>query len=99
MKLQAKLSSLLGGLTLMLLLAVSLSTGCGKKVTVDTTKLDYAFQSADQTNQDAVNQAIDAIDKADYAGALDKLKKVAAAPKLSADQKTAVADVIQQLSK
>jgi hypothetical protein len=82
---------------LLLLLPLSLFPGCGKKSTVDTTKLDYSFQTADQTNQAAVNQAIESIDKGDSATALDKLKKVASDPKLSPEQKTSVANVIQQL--
>jgi hypothetical protein len=87
------------GLTVSLLFAIAGLTGCSKKVTVDTVKLDYAFQSADQTNQTTVNEAIEAIEKADYSSATDKLKKVAADPKLSADQKTAVTGVLGQLEK
>jgi len=82
-----------------LLLAAAASTGCSKKITVDTVKLDYAFQSADQPIQTSVNEAIDGIEKADYNGALEKLKKVSAEPKLTAEQKTAVNGVIAQLEK
>lgn len=87
------------GLMLSLLFAIGGLTGCSKKITVDTVKLDYAFQSADQTNQTTVNEAIEAIDKADYSSATEKLKKVAADPKLTAEQKTAVSGVIEQLEK
>jgi hypothetical protein len=95
----AKTKISLCSLAAVLLLAVAGTSGCGKKVTVDTVKLEYSFQSADPTNQTAVTQAIDAIEKADFASASDKLKKVSADPKLTAEQKTAVADVIQQLEK
>src|SRR5690242_1683494 len=87
------------GLTMVMLLALSLTTGCGKKVSIDTSKLDYSFQTADQTTQSAVTEAVEAIDKADYPGATEKLKKVAANPKLTAEQKTAVDGVLQQLEK
>ena len=89
----------LSGLMVVLLMAVSLTTGCSKKVAVDTVKLEYSFQVADQTNQTAVTEAIEAIDKADYTGAAEKLKKVAADPKLTAEQKTAVNGVLGQLEK
>lgn len=74
-------------------------TGCSKKVKVDTVKLEYSFQSADTTNQAAVNEAIEAIEKSDASTALSKLQKVATDPKLTAEQKTAVNDVVQQLQK
>jgi hypothetical protein len=74
-------------------------TGCSKKVAVDTVKLEYSFQGADATNSAAVTQAIEAIDKGDSGAALTTLQKVAADPKLTAEQKTAVNDVVQQLQK
>lgn len=72
-------------------------TGCSKKIAVDTVKLEYSFQSADPTNLTEVTQAIEAIEKAEYSSALAKLQKVSADPKLTAEQKTAVADVVKQL--
>src|ERR1051325_10955265 len=99
MKLTLTMKYLLSSVILILLLAVSVTTGCSKKVTVDTVKLEYSFQTADQTNQTIVTEAIEAIDKADYPGAVEKLNKVAADPKLTAEQKTAVSVVLQQLEK
>jgi 2,3-bisphosphoglycerate-independent phosphoglycerate mutase len=87
------------GLTAILLLAVSTLSGCSKKVTVDTVKLEYSFQTSDATNQAAVTEAVEAIDKADFTSARAKLQKVAADPKLTGEQKTSVNDVIQQLDK
>jgi hypothetical protein len=89
----------LSSFVLVLLLAVTATTGCSKKIAVDTSKLDYSFQTADQTNQTAVTEAIEAIDKAEYSTATEKLKKVAADPSLNADQKSAVNGVLQQLEK
>jgi hypothetical protein len=99
MKSSAKSSPLFAGLTIILLLAFSLASGCSKKIAVTTDKLDYSFQTADSTNQATVNQAIESIEKADYAGAAEKLKKVSSDPKLTAEQKAAVNDVLQQLEK
>jgi hypothetical protein len=87
------------GLTAIALLTVALTTGCSKKIAVDTVKLDYAFQSAEAGTQSSVNEAIVAIDNAKYSEALEKLKKVAADPKLTAEQKSNVNDVIAQLEK
>jgi hypothetical protein len=81
------------------LLTIALTGGCSKKVAVDTAKLEYAFQSAEPATQTSVTEAIDAIDKADYSAALEKLKKVSVDPKLNADQKSNVTAVIQQLDK
>src|SRR5690349_20186086 len=85
-------------LVLTCLLAVLGMTGCSKKINVDTVKLEYSFQTADQATQTTVTEAIEAIEKADYTGASDKLKKVSADPKLTAEQKTAVNGVIDQLA-
>ena len=91
--------SILCAVTLVLLLAVSASTGCTKKIPVDTTKLDYSFQTADQPLQTSVSEAIEAIEKKNYSDALEKLKKVAADPKLNAEQKSNVTQVIETLEK
>jgi len=86
-------------LTGVLLLTLAGASGCSKKIAVDTVKLEYSFQAADPATQTTVTEAVEAIDKADYNGALEKLKKVSADPKLTADQKTAVGGVIAQIEK
>ncbi len=91
--------SLLACLTALVFLLVAGSTGCSKKIAVDTVQLEYSFQTADSTTQSTVTEAITAIEKADYSGAAEKLKKVAADPKLTAEQKTAVNGVLQQIEK
>lgn len=80
-----------------LLLAISAATGCGKKIEVDTVNLEYSFQTADETNMNTVTEAIEAIEKAEYNTALEKLKTVSADTNLTAEQKTAVNDVIAKL--
>ncbi len=87
------------GLAALALLTVALTPGCSKKIAVDTVKLEYAFQSAEPATQTTVTEAVEAIDKANYSAALEKLKKVAADPKLTAEQKSNVNDVIQQIEK
>jgi outer membrane protein assembly factor BamD (BamD/ComL family) len=86
-------------LAVSLILAFSLSTGCSKKIEVDTVNLEYSFQTADDATQTTVNDALTAIDNANYDVAAEKLKAVAADPKLTPEQKTAVTDVVQQLEK
>ncbi len=84
-------------LALTLLLAISVVTGCSKKIQVDTVNLEYSFQTADETSMNAVTEAIEAIEKAEYTTALEKLKTVSADTNLTAEQKTAVNDVIAKL--
>ena len=79
-----------------LLLAISGSAGCSKKINVDTTQLDY-IQPANEATQKALTDGIEAIERADYTAAADSLKKVAADPQLTAEQKTAVNTVISQI--
>jgi hypothetical protein len=87
------------GLMVLLLVSVSAITGCGKKLTINTVNLEYSFQSASESTQATITEAVEAIEKADYSAALEKLKKVEADPKLTAEQKTAVGGVIGQLEK
>jgi hypothetical protein len=83
--------------TILLLTLCATTTGCSKKVKVDTVNLEYSFQTAEQSAQDTVNGALDDIAKANYSAALEKLKKVSEDPKLTAEQKTALTAVIAQL--
>ena len=95
----SKLKSLGALLSFIFLLASLAMTGCAKKIAVDTVKLEYSFQTADESTQPTVTSPIESIEKAYYAGALHILKKVAADPKTTADQKTAVNGVIAQIEK
>ncbi len=83
--------------TVLLLTLCATTTGCSKKIKVDTVNLEYSFQTADQSAQDTVNGALDDIEKANYTAALEKLKKLSEDPKLTAEQKTALTGVIAQL--
>src|SRR5437016_4755337 len=88
---------LLNLLIIVLGLTLAGSSGCSKKLAVDTVKLEYSFQGADPATQTTVTEAVESIDKADYSGALEKLKKVSGDPKLTAEQKTAVSGVMAQI--
>ncbi|MFO1499720.1 MAG: hypothetical protein U1G07_15225 [Verrucomicrobiota bacterium] len=83
----------------LILLAAFAPAGCSKKIAVDTVNLQYSFQTADDATQTTLNQAIEAIDKGDRSAALESLKKLAADPKTTAEQKTALTGVIAQLEK
>jgi outer membrane protein assembly factor BamD (BamD/ComL family) len=86
-------------LAVALILSFSLSTGCSRRIEVDTVKLEYSFQTADDATQVTVNEAMDAIESANYSAAAEKLRAVAADPKLTPEQKEAVTGVLQQLEK
>src|SRR5579862_4977147 len=91
--------SLWHGLILVLVLGTSMMmAGCSKKVAVDTVKLQY-IEAADKNTQAALNDAVEAADKGNSSVALEKLKTAVADPKLTAEQKSTINDVIQQLEK
>jgi hypothetical protein len=83
--------------SLCLALLLSFGAGCSKKVSIDTSKLDYSFQTAEPAAQTTANEAIEAVEKADYTTAAAKLKSLSANPKLTADQKSAITNVLAQL--
>ncbi len=98
MKRLVTIKSLCSGLALALLLTLAATPACSKKPTVDTVKLQYV-EASDPNTKSAIEEAVEAIDKGDNATGLEKLKKAVADPKLTADQKATVNDVIQQLEK
>ena len=64
---------------------------------VDTVNLEYSFQTAEDETLNKVTQAIEAIEKAEYAAALEQLKQVSADTNLTEEQKTAVTEVMAKL--
>ena len=63
--------------------------GCRKEggaVSIDTGAIEKAFSSADSSLKDSAMKAVDAVKKADYAGALAELKTLASNVKLTDEQ-------------
>ena len=80
------------------LMAVSLTfSGCAKKGSMDTGKLETSFQSSEPATKSKVDSAVSAIKSADYAGAVASLKGLAADAKLTPEQQQAIKDVIAQV--
>ena len=73
--------------------------GCGKSssASVDASPIENSFSSADDTIKAAATKAVDAVKSADYNSATAELLKLAADPKLTDQQKNAVAKVLDQL--
>ena len=74
--------------------------GCSSKPKeIDTSKLRKTFESASQTTQTTVQNAVIAIQSEDYSAAVTELKKVAADTKLTPEQQQALKDTLDQLAK
>jgi hypothetical protein len=79
------------------LAACFMLNGCGKKEGVDTSKLEKSFAAAQTDDKVAVDQAIAAIKEQKYPDALAALQKEVAKPALTADQQSAIKDIIAQI--
>ena len=83
--------------------AAFLVAGCSKQssgtASVDTSKLQAAFQSAEPAAKNAVDTAATAIKNADYSGALTQLQALAGKYKLTDAQQAAVKDTIASVQK
>jgi len=76
--------------------------GCKKEggaVSIDTGAIEKAFSSADSSLKDSAMKAVDAVKRADYAGAIAELKSLASNVKLTDEQKKTVNDIIAQVQK
>jgi hypothetical protein len=81
--------------------------GCNKQgggsttttASVDTSKLQTAFQSAEPAVKSAVDTAVTAIKNADYSGAVTQLQALAGKYTLTDQQQTAVKDTIANVQK
>jgi hypothetical protein len=72
-------------------------TGCSKN-SVDTSKVQSAFQNSSAPAKGSVDQAVSSVKAGDYAGALASLQKAAADTKLTPEQKSAIQDLINQIN-
>jgi hypothetical protein len=64
---------------------------------IDTSRVQTAFQTAPPTDKSEVQSAVDAIKTGNYSAALAPLQKVASSLNLTPEQKSAVQDLIVQL--
>lgn len=71
--------------------------GCGKKDSVDTSKLEQSFQSAEPTAKQSIEKAVTAVKAGDYSGAMASLQKAAAKARLTPEQEQAIKDVMEQI--
>ena len=81
------------------LVGVAAVIGCAKKSSVDTSKLEKSFQSAEPAQKSSVDKAVDAIKAGDYASAMTQLQTAAKKAKLTPEQQQAINDVLAQLQK
>jgi 23S rRNA C2498 (ribose-2'-O)-methylase RlmM len=74
-------------------------TGCGGKKSVDTSKLESSFASADAGTKSDVQKAVGLINAQDFYNAVVQLQKVSAKAKLTQEQRDTIKDVVEQLQK
>ena len=86
-------------MTMCLLVAVLGVVGCGKKNTVDTSRVEKSFQSADPGARSGVDQAVASVKAGNYSEALGELQQVAAKAKLTSEQQQAIQDLVDQVQK
>ena len=73
--------------------------GCGKKSTVDTSRLESSFKSAPPAQQSDVDKAVSAVKAGNYSEAVSDLQKLAGNAKLTAEQQQAIKDTIAAIQK
>ncbi|HXI72912.1 MAG TPA: hypothetical protein VNN22_21445 [Verrucomicrobiae bacterium] len=92
--------------------AALIVTGCSKEevkqtvndtkeavASIDTSKVEAAFASAEAGAKDALKPAVEAVKNADYAGAVTQLKSLGEKFKLTDEQQAAVNDLIAKAQK
>lgn len=85
--------------TLFTVLALAFA-GCEKGAAKpDTSAVEKSFSSGDAGLKDTAMKAVEAVKKADYAGALKELQGLAASAKLTDEQKTALSGLVEQVKK
>ena len=87
-------------LIISLFASVLLLAGCAKQeggATVDTTKAESAFASADSSLKTPLDGALAAVKSGDYSGAVTTLQKLSSETKLTPEQQQAVKDLLAQV--
>jgi DNA-binding NtrC family response regulator len=78
-----------------LALVALLVSGCSKSgASVDTAGFEKSFASAESAVKASAAKVVDAIKKADYAGAVSELKNLASNVKVTNEQKNAVTELL-----
>lgn len=77
-------------------LAAGLLVGCGNKDSVDTSRVEETFATAEAATKSAVEKAVNAVKSQDYGAALDSMQKALAEVKLTPEQKEALGDLVQR---
>jgi hypothetical protein len=71
--------------------------GGGGGASIDTSKIQSAFQNAPSADKTEVQHAVSAIKSGDYTTGLASLQKVASSTNLTPEQKSAVSDLMNQV--
>ena len=81
-----------------LLAALALGlTACNKDGSVDTSKVESSFSSAEGSAKAEVEKVVAAVKNADYAGATATLQKLASNAKLTPEQQQSVKDLLASI--
>lgn len=73
--------------------------GCSKKSSVDTSKLESNFKSAEPATRSDVAKATASIKDGDYSDAIAQLQRITTKAKLTAEQQQAIKDTIAAIQK
>lgn len=71
--------------------------GCNKDGSVDTSQVESSFASADASAKSEVDRIVASLKSADYAAAIEPLKKLAANVKLTPEQQQSIKDLLAQV--
>lgn len=75
------------------------SAGCSnRRVEIDTSQFEYAFQNAPANDRNYVRQAMAAIKNGEYDSALTALNKLAENPRLTPQQQESLRELVLQLT-
>ena len=72
-------------------------SGCNKSESIDTSRIEKSFESADSALKSAVEPCITALKDGNWSAAGTQLEKVLANAKITPEQKQAVTSVLEQI--
>jgi hypothetical protein len=83
--------------SLVALCALVVASGCAKKESVDTVKLEASFSTAEPSTKSEVDKIVASIKNQDWSGATASLKSLASNAKLTEEQKQSVNDTLADI--